>query len=515
MRRSVLSIGVLLLLSSIALAGSIDYQGTGGNLNVAGNWYEISDINNPASHTGVTRVPTLGDLAYIRNATAGTINSAMSMIQLHVGAPAITGTATQAMTTLNIAAGSNISLIRRLGEDIEDAGLFVGGSYPGTLNMGGGTVDISGLASTRMWVGASVNPYTIGGQSVGTGVANITGGTITLQDAGSELLVGGFANSTGTMNLSGGSVVVKHNAGPDRSIRVGVRSGLGVVNLSGTGYLSNAALTEVGSSPLGGTSKATINQTGGTLQFGYRMIVGEDDGLGHYRLMGGTLQADGGLWLGRFKTLEPAPGTVKGKGKLTLSQNAVIKTALDGHLIMGLSTNNEAKSADHTVLELKLGSAADFNATFNFVDLAGGLEVSLTNGYAPAPGTDWKLFGCATSAAAAFTTITPGFHTEVRGTDLYLVAGTIRHSGDANNDGRVNVGDLGILAGKWGQTDFFGKSWDTGDFNGDDVVNVGDLGILAGAWGWVGTPAGATNVPEPATLALLVLGGLAMLRRRR
>jgi hypothetical protein len=87
----------------------------------------------------------------------------------------------------------------------------------------------------------------------------------------------------------------------------------------------------------------------------------------------------------------------------------------------------------------------------------------------------------------------------------------IPHPGDANNDGFVNVGDLGILALNWNSS---GKTWATGDFTGEGTVNVGDLGVLALNWGWVGTPGGAGSVPEPATLSLLTLGGLAMLRRR-
>ena len=60
--------------------------------------------------------------------------------------------------------------------------------------------------------------------------------------------------------------------------------------------------------------------------------------------------------------------------------------------------------------------------------------------------------------------------------------------GDANKDGMVNVGDLGILAANDGrnlQTDRVASElwWSLGDFNLDGQVNVGDLGILAANYG--------------------------------
>ena len=54
-------------------------------------------------------------------------------------------------------------------------------------------------------------------------------------------------------------------------------------------------------------------------------------------------------------------------------------------------------------------------------------------------------------------------------------------AGDANVDGVVDVGDLGVLAANYGvATD---ATWFKGDFNGDGVVDVGDLGILAANYG--------------------------------
>jgi hypothetical protein len=66
-----------------------------------------------------------------------------------------------------------------------------------------------------------------------------------------------------------------------------------------------------------------------------------------------------------------------------------------------------------------------------------------------------------------------------KGAELKLVAGPLT-PGDANGDGMVDVGDLGILAANYGGSN---KTWELGDFNGDKLVDVGDLGILAAHYG--------------------------------
>ena len=83
--------------------------------------------------------------------------------------------------------------------------------------------------------------------------------------------------------------------------------------------------------------------------------------------------------------------------------------------------------------------------------------------------------------------------------------GTFR--GDFNADGAVNGTDLSIMSGSFGSAAGFAG----GNANCDTDVNGTDLSILSSVFGNVVTAA----VPEPASAALLVLGGCSLLKRRR
>jgi hypothetical protein len=81
--------------------------------------------------------------------------------------------------------------------------------------------------------------------------------------------------------------------------------------------------------------------------------------------------------------------------------------------------------------------------------------------------------------------------------------------GDANNDGVVSAGDYASVQANFGNTGPIGI---LGDANMDGVVSAGDYASVQANFGNTSTP---QVTPEPATMSLLVLGGIAMLKRRR
>jgi hypothetical protein len=85
---------------------------------------------------------------------------------------------------------------------------------------------------------------------------------------------------------------------------------------------------------------------------------------------------------------------------------------------------------------------------------------------------------------------------------------------DTNLDNYVNLIDLTNLAKNYGKPGGFAEG-DT-DFNG--VIDILDLVNMANVYGQYSGPVHfdtGSTVPEPATLSLLGLMGLAALRRRR
>ncbi len=83
--------------------------------------------------------------------------------------------------------------------------------------------------------------------------------------------------------------------------------------------------------------------------------------------------------------------------------------------------------------------------------------------------------------------------------------------GDLNGDGFVGLDDLDIILSAWNQS--VPPADAAADPSGDGFVGLDDLDLVLNNWN-AGTPPATAVVPEPATLGLISLGGLALLRRK-
>ncbi|HEY4310002.1 MAG TPA: dockerin type I domain-containing protein [Pirellulales bacterium] len=87
--------------------------------------------------------------------------------------------------------------------------------------------------------------------------------------------------------------------------------------------------------------------------------------------------------------------------------------------------------------------------------------------------------------------------------------------GDVNADGIVNGEDLALMSSTWLQTGSGFAPIPQADANGDGVVNAQDLALASS--NWLATPSSGNSaaVPEPSTLILAPLCGIALLACRR
>ena len=120
-------------------------------------------------------------------------------------------------------------------------------------------------------------------------------------------------------------------------------------------------------------------------------------------------------------------------------------------------------------------------------------------------------------------TISPREHTDDEGWSMFYHYHELIATGPSASSGHLRLSHVGAPAAYlWFDNISLelvdlpgGPSIIPGDANQDGVVSAGDYASVQANFGNIAPDAGASDVPEPATICMVALGGLAVLRRQR
>jgi len=522
---SVGSKGTFELAGGVLSTGQVSID-AGGRLTVTGGTFRPSSVSVSSEliHTGPgdTNTPSLtvenggtcrvrpGDLsAGVTTVVGDVVMEGGRLLCPSVSMSGIAGGRIEGFGTVQgTVNGDAFSVIQASGGELVlgDAGVWNGFATAGAVHAGQWTVTLKSrgfatLGSLTTLGGGTINAAN--GLSLGMGVNLVGAGQVN----------GKIAAGLGSTIYASGSLAIGDAASYAGFVSDGE---LYTENHTVTIYDRNAAmlgsLTQIGNASGPGSLAApnglVLNQ--GRNLVGYGTIVGT----GNF-IVDGYVSGEGPNPSDGITFDIPVVGGFGGfEGNVTFN-SGFSPGHSPGQAVLHNVTFGSSNTLNIEVGGTAAGSQYDQLIVSGTAALGGGLDVTLLYGFTPKLGDAFALIdGSALSGEFSSTSLPSlggGLDWAIiqAGSDFILKVVLL---GDADLNGVVDAADYIALKSHWGLGSAAARA--DGDLDRDGDVDWNDLQLLTANFGRASADP-PISTPEPATLSLLALGGLALMRRRR
>lgn len=311
-------------------------------------------------------------------------------------------------------------------------------------------------------------------------------GSVYLNGSGALTMTGNLLTVANTVSIGAGQTIQGSGriAAPAFNINGGTLSG--ALSLTGNVVSTGGQFTPGGATKMSMTGNVTLD-AGSVLNYKLGAPTATNDQIN----IAGNLTLDGTLNVSALTGFGPAAGSASATYALFTYTGSLInnnpKIVMPAKQLNPLDGYNYSYSGNLVATGTQVNLVVTLNGDVNGDGVLNAADIDAL----------YKQYGSgAAGLAAVASEVKNVFNTGM---------------GDANLDHKVDLSDFQVILDDW-QNSGPGISWAKGDFNGDGKVDFSDFQYLEDNWNPMGF---GSATPEPATLTVLLLGGLAILRRSR